>query len=77
MSGKLQRGRAVRVLWLFPVGIFLLMLSTHFHLNTPLTRAGVHSVGTIKQTSAPFDIGQHWTEQYSQTVFSSIFDGSN
>ena len=77
MSGKLQRGRAVTALWLFPVSIFLLMLSTHFHLNTPLTRAGRHSVGTIKQTNAPLDIGQHWTEQYSHTVFSSVFVGSN
>ena len=36
-----------------------------------------HSVGTIKQTNAPSDIGQHWTEQYFHTVFSSIFDGAN
>jgi len=61
----------------FPRQHLLLMLSTHFHVNTPLTRACGLSVGTIKQTNAPSDIGQHWTEQYFHNVSSSIFDDSN
>jgi hypothetical protein len=60
----------------FPLIIIPLMLPTHFHLHTPLTRACRRNLGTLKQTNALSDIGQHWTEKYLQFFF-SVFEGSN
>jgi len=77
VAAHVAESKFFALLWFFPRQHLLLMLSTHSHVNTPLTRACGLSVGTIKQTNAPSDIGQYWTEQYFHNVSSSIFDGSN